>query len=89
VARLADPGARGLSAPEVSMSAGFGVAALVLCQQVISPVMYLAREDVSGRQLTVPVTMLGAAVVLVVLFGLGRLVQRIRKDRVAEASAGQ
>ncbi len=87
--RLTDPGARGLSTTEVSMSAGLGVAALVMCQQVISPVAYLAVEDLRGPQLSVPLTMAGAAVVLVVLFGLGRLVQRIRKDLVAEAAAGQ
>jgi len=89
LARLAEPGARGLSAADVSMSAGFGVAALVLCQQVISPVTYLVREDIRGPQLTVPLTLVGAAVVLVVLFGLGRLVQRIRQDLVVEAAAGQ
>ncbi len=89
LARLTDPGARGLSTTEVSMSAGLGVAALVMCQQVISPIAYLAQEDLRGTQLTVPITMVGAAVVLVLLFGLGRLVQRIRRDLVAEAAAGQ
>jgi hypothetical protein len=89
LARLADPGARGLSTPEVSMSAGFGVAALVLCQHVIAPFTYVMRQDATGPQLTLPLTMVGAAVVLVVLFGLERLVQRIRTDPVAEAAAGQ
>ncbi len=87
LARLAEPDARALSANEVSISAGFGVAALVLCQQLISPVTYLVRQDVSSPQLAVPLTMLGAAVVLVVLFGLGRLVQRGGTDLVAGASA--
>ncbi len=57
LARLHEPGGRGLSATDVSMSAGFGFAALVLCQQVISPVTYLVTQDVRGPQLTVPLTM--------------------------------
>jgi hypothetical protein len=89
LARLAEPDGRGLSANDVSISAGFGVAALVLCQQVISPVSYLVRQDVSSPELAVPLTMLGAAAVLVVLFGLGRLVQRPRTDLVTEGVAGE
>ena len=89
LARLTDPDGRGLSATEVSISAGFGVAALVLCQQLISPVTYLVRQDVSSPQLAVPLTMLGAAVVLVVLFGLGRLVRRPHTDLVTADVAAE
>jgi hypothetical protein len=89
LARLTDPGARGLSAPDVSMSAALGVAALVLCQQPITWFAYAPRRDVLSLQLTVPLTMAGAAVVLVVLFGLGRLVRDFRKDLVAEAAGGE
>jgi hypothetical protein len=88
LARLADPNGRGLSANDVCLSAGLGVAALVLCQQVISPVTSVVTQDVLSPQRTVPLTMLGTAVVLMVLFGLGRQVQRTRKDLVAETPAG-
>jgi hypothetical protein len=67
------------------MSAGLGVAALVLCQQVIAPISFATQRQLDELPLILPLTMVGAAVVLVVLFGLGRLVQHIRKDLQAEA----
>jgi hypothetical protein len=92
LARLAVPGpdgelGRGLSISEVSMSAAFGIAALVLCQQVIGPI-----SDVTGLQpneapLTLPLAMVTAAVVLVGLFGLGRLVRPTRTEPIPEAAA--
>jgi hypothetical protein len=72
LSRLTDPDAAGLSPHDVSPSAALGVAALVFCQQIISPVPSLGRQDLDGPRVTVPLVMVGAAVLVALLFWLGR-----------------
>ncbi|MFI2709804.1 hypothetical protein ACH495_06695 [Micromonospora sp. NPDC018662] len=87
-------GSRDVGDPEPARTAGIlalGVAAALLSALALAPV--LLRSMSIGRTeevaLTVPVLVGVSALVLVVLFGFGRAVDRIRRDLRTEAGAEQ
>lgn len=88
---VALPGVPGNPLPvrEVASVAALGFAAMVLAAYALSPValLPLAERHVGKLPLTGPVIMVVTAVVLCLLFGAGRAVQRIRRDIYAEAAA--
>jgi hypothetical protein len=85
--RLADPRARGLSGRDAGLSAALGFATLILCAQAVLPVILFSSAPYGSLQLHQTVSLAIAAAVLLALFGLGRLVSRIRRDLVEEARA--
>jgi hypothetical protein len=87
LARVANPHGRGLSAPDVGLSAALGFAVLILGAQSVVPVIFIANAPYGSLQLHQTLSLAVAAVVLLGLFGLGRLVTKIRRDLVEEARA--
>jgi hypothetical protein len=85
--RLADPRARGLAGPDAGLSAALGFATLILSAQTVIPVIIFTSAPYGSLQLHQTGSLAAAAVVLLALFGLGRLVNRIRRDLVEEARA--
>jgi hypothetical protein len=85
--RLADPRARALAGPDAGLSAALGFAALILSAQAVIPVIIFTSAPYGSLQLHQTASLAVAAVVLLALFGLGRLVDRIRRDLVEEARA--
>lgn len=71
----------------VAATAALGFAAMALAGQTLVPVVLLPLSETRSGQLplTGPVIMVVTAFVLVLLFGLGRMVDRIRRDIHAEA----
>ncbi|SCG79093.1 hypothetical protein [Micromonospora humi] len=67
-----------------------GVAAATLSALALAPTLLvgLSTAPAQGVAVTVPVLVAACAVVLVLLFGFGRAVDRIRRDLRAEAAAG-
>jgi hypothetical protein len=72
---------------QVAATAALGFAAMALAGQALVPVVVvpLSRTRFGELPLTGPVVMMVTALVLVLLFGLGRMVDRIRRDIYAEA----
>jgi hypothetical protein len=85
LARLTDPDGRGLSAADVGLSAALGFAALILSAQAVVPVVFASNAPYGSLQLHQTVALAIAAVLLLGLFGLARLVIKIRQDLVDEA----
>jgi hypothetical protein len=72
---------------EIASTAALGFAAMVLAGYALAPVVTfpLTQPRYGRLPLTGPVVMAVTALVLVLLFGFGRLVDRVRRDIYAEA----